>query len=160
MSEAAPTVDADVGPFASELIAQVRAQDTYGYWEGKPDRDLLAPFIVDRQRARAIPIVGDPDPQTLTRISQFYNAVALSIERRSGVMASPVQQLSSEGFGRIVVIGGRLVRGLENDAGRASVRLRVARTARGGRRGAGRSGACRHRTLSGCGLGGLRGKSK
>lgn len=109
MSEAAPTVDADVGPFASELIAQVRAQDTYGYWEGKPDRELLAPFIIDRQRARAMPIVGDPDPQTLTRISQFYNAVALSIERRSGVMASPVQQLSSEGFGRIVVIGGRLV---------------------------------------------------
>jgi len=109
MSEAASIVEADVGPFGRELIAQVRAQDTYGYWEGKPDRDLLAPFIVDRQRARAMPIVGDPDPQTLTRISQFYNAVALCIERRSGVMASPVQQLSSEGFGRVVVIGGRLV---------------------------------------------------
>jgi len=109
MSEAAPIIEADVGPFGRELIAQVRAQDTYGYWEGKPDRDLLAPFIVDRERARAMPIVGDPDPQTLTRISQFYNAVALSIERRSGVMASPVQQLSSEGFGRVVMIGGRLV---------------------------------------------------
>ena len=109
MSEAAPIVDADIGPFSRELIAQVRAQDTYGFWEGKSDRDLLAPFIVDRVRARAIPLVGDPDPQTLARISQFYNAVALSIERRCGVMASPVQQLSSEGFGRIVVIGGRLV---------------------------------------------------
>jgi probable nitrogen fixation protein len=109
MSEAPPTVDADVGPFARELIAQVRAQDTYGYWEGRPDRDLLAPFIVDRERARVMPIVGDPDPQTMTRISQFYNAVALSIERHSGDMASPVQQLSSEGFGRVVVIVGRLV---------------------------------------------------
>jgi probable nitrogen fixation protein len=109
MSKTAPAADADVGPFGRELIAQIRAEDTYGFWEGKPDRDLLAPFIVDRQRARAIPLVGDPDPQTLMRISQFYNAVALSIERRSGVMASPVQQLSSEGFGRIVVIGGRLV---------------------------------------------------
>ena len=109
MSEAAPIIEADVGPLARELIAQVRAQDTYGYWEGKPDRDLLGPFIVDRERTRAMPIVGDPDPQTLTRISQFYNAVALSIERRSGVMASPVLQLSSEGFGRVVVIGGCLV---------------------------------------------------
>ncbi len=109
MSEVAPAADADVGPFGRELIAQIRAQDTYDFWEGKPDRDLLAPFIVDRERARAIPLVGDPDPQTLMRISQFYNAVALRIERRSGVMASPVQQLSSEGFGRIVVIGGRLV---------------------------------------------------
>ena len=109
MSEAAPIADADVGPFSRELIGQVRAQDAYGFWEGRPDRDLLAPFIVDRERARAIPLVGDPDPQTLARISQFYNAVALSIERRCGVRASPVQQLSSEGFGRIVVIGGRLV---------------------------------------------------
>ena len=109
MSEAPLAADAGVGSFARELIAQVRAQDTYGFWDGKSDRDLLALFVVDRERARSIPIVGNPDPQTLARISQFYNAVALGVERRSGLMASPVLQLSSEGFGRVVVICGRLV---------------------------------------------------
>ena len=57
----------------------------------------------------SLPIIGDPDPHTLARVAQFYNAVALMIEKRSGVMAWPVQQISSEGFGRVVLICGRLV---------------------------------------------------
>lgn len=99
-------VDSDITPFLRELIAQIRAQDIYGVWEGKSDRDLLAPFVVDR---RSIPTIGDPDPHTLARIAQFYSAVALMIEKRSGIMACPIQQISSEGFGRIVLTCGRLV---------------------------------------------------
>lgn len=98
-----------LGPFLRELIRQIRAGDTYGVWEGKSDHDLLAPFVVDKERARTIPIVGNPAPQVLTRLNQFYGAVALLIEQRSGIMASPVLQLSPEGFGRIVLACGRLI---------------------------------------------------
>lgn len=99
----------DIGPFCCELVRQVRAHDAYGLWDGKPDGDLLAPFIVDKKRAREIPLIGDPDPAALARIGQFYGAIALAIEKRSGIMASPVLQISGEGFGRVVLTAGRLV---------------------------------------------------
>jgi probable nitrogen fixation protein len=96
-------------PFAVELVKQIRAQDTFGAWEGRSDRELIEPFILDKEKRRAIPIIGDPDPDTLTRLEQYYNAVALLIEKRSGVMASPLNQMSHEGFGRMVLTCGRLV---------------------------------------------------
>lgn len=94
------------GHFCDELVRQVRAHDVYGLWDGKPDAALLAPFIIDK---KTVPLIGDPDPAVLTRIGQFYGAVALAIEKRSGIMAAPVLQISGEGFGRAVLIAGRLV---------------------------------------------------
>ena len=35
--------------------------------------------------------------------------MALSIERATGVMISPMLKMSHEGFGRMVLIGGRLI---------------------------------------------------
>ena len=58
-------------------------------------------------KRQAIPIVGDPDPETAARL--FYNAVGLSIERASGVMVTPMMKMSHEGFGRMVLIAGRLI---------------------------------------------------
>jgi probable nitrogen fixation protein len=100
--------ESNLGPFLCELVRQIRAQDTYGLWDDKPDRNLLAPFVIDKQKARATPLSGDPEPQVLARLEQFYGAVALSIEKRCGLMASPVLQLTPEGFGRIVLVCGRL----------------------------------------------------
>lgn len=97
------------GPFCCELLRQVRAADHYGYFDGKPDSDLLAPFIVDKAKAREIPLIGDPDPQVLKRIGQFYAAVALAIEKQSGIMAAPLMNISGEGFGRVVLTCGKLV---------------------------------------------------
>lgn len=98
-----------LGPFCSELVRQVRAADTYGLWDGKPDTELLAPFVIDKAKAREIPVVGDPGPEVLERLSQFYAAVALGIEKRCGLMASPLLKVSGEGFGRVVLTCGRLV---------------------------------------------------
>jgi probable nitrogen fixation protein len=39
----------------------------------------------------------------------FFNAVCLSIEKATGVMISPMLKMSHEGFGRMVLIGGRLI---------------------------------------------------
>lgn len=96
-------------PFMKELIKVWRAQDTHGTWETKSDLDLLAPYILDKEARRALPIIGDPDPETIWRMELFFNAIALSIERATGVMISPMLKMSHEGFGRMVLIGGRLI---------------------------------------------------
>lgn len=96
-------------PFIKELIKVWRAQDTHGAWEGKSDLELLSPYIVDKEARRALPIIGDPDPETIWRLELFFNAICLMIERTTGVMISPMLKMSHEGFGRMVLIGGRLI---------------------------------------------------
>lgn len=112
MTEAA-MIDAVASPldtvFVQELIKQWRAQDAHGAWDGKTDAMLLEPYIITKEQRREMPIIGDPDPETLWRLELFYNAVGLSIERRSGVMVSPMMKMSHEGFGRLVLMAGRLI---------------------------------------------------
>ncbi len=96
-------------PFIRELVKQWRAQDTHGAWEGRTDRDLLDPYVVDKARRKEIPIIGDPDPETLWRLELFYNAVGLCVERHTGVMAQPMIKMHHEGFGRLVLLAGRIV---------------------------------------------------
>jgi probable nitrogen fixation protein len=96
-------------PFLKGLVSLVRAEDRYGAWERKADADLIAPFVVTREARRAIPIVGDPSPEVLARVEQFYKAVCSRIEQRTGLMASPVMALNHEGFGRLVLTVGKLV---------------------------------------------------
>jgi probable nitrogen fixation protein len=96
-------------PFVQQLIKQVRAQDTHGAWDGKTDLQLLKPYIHTPEERRAIPIMGDPDPETLWRLEIFYSAIAVAIERQTGQMVSPMMKMSHEGFGRMVLLAGRLV---------------------------------------------------
>lgn len=96
-------------PFVQQLIKQLRAQDTHGAWEGKSDLKLLKPYILTPEERRAIPIMGDPDPETLWRLELFYNAIAVAIERETGQMVTPMMKMSHEGFGRMVLLAGRLV---------------------------------------------------
>jgi probable nitrogen fixation protein len=96
-------------PFVSELVKQLRAQDTHGHWDGKGDLELLAPYILSAEARKALPILGDPDPDTLWRLDLFHNAVGLAIERATRCMVSPMTRLSHEGFGRTVMTAGRLV---------------------------------------------------
>jgi len=112
MSEAAAAVVAEPkaeSVFIKELVKQWRAQDLHGAWEGKTDLDLLEPYILDKEKRREIPLIGDPDPETLWRLELFYNAVGLSIERATGIMVSPIMKMHHEGFGRMVLTAGRLV---------------------------------------------------
>ena len=48
---------------------------------------VLDPLVLTRERRRAIPIVGDPDEVTLSRVKAFYNALAQMIERETGLLA-------------------------------------------------------------------------
>jgi probable nitrogen fixation protein len=96
-------------PFVQQLIKQMRAQDMNGTWDNKSDLDLLKPYIHTAEERRALPILGDPDPETLWHLEIFYNAIAVAIERETGQMVSPMMKMSHEGFGRMVLIAGRLV---------------------------------------------------
>lgn len=104
-----PTVPGADAPIVKELIKQWRAQDAYGAWDKKTDLQLLEPYILDKQKRREIPIVGDPDPETIWRLELFFNAVALSIERATGVMVTPMMKMHHEGFGRMILAAGRLI---------------------------------------------------
>ena len=95
--------------FLNELVKLWRAQDSYGAWEGKSDALLLEPYVVDKEKRKEIPIIGDPDPEMLWRLELFYSAVGLAIERQTGNMVTPMMKMHHEGFGRIVLIAGRLI---------------------------------------------------
>ncbi|MGK3995696.1 NifX-associated nitrogen fixation protein [Sorangium sp. So ce1024] len=96
-------------PFLKTLVGLIRAEDSYGAWDRKRDADLLAEFVVTKEARRGIPIVGDPGPDVLHRVEQFYRAVGLRIEQQTGLMASPMMTMSHEGFGRVILTTGRLV---------------------------------------------------
>jgi len=96
-------------PFLKALVSLVRAADSYGAWDKKQDLDLPSEFVVTKEARRAIPIIGDPDPDTLHRVDHFYQAVGLTIEKKTGLMASPMMKMSHEGFGRVILTTGKLV---------------------------------------------------
>lgn len=101
-----PLLDSD---FAKEMVRQMRAIDTYGSYDNWSEAKILTPFVLTREMRREIPIVGDPDEITISRVTAYYNAIAASIESRCSLMAVPLVHLSHEGFGRALIIVGRLV---------------------------------------------------
>lgn len=105
----APAADPCAGEFLRQLVKIWRAQDTHGNWDGKTDADLIAPYVITREQRREIPIIGDPDPETLWRLELYYNAIGLAIERATGTMVSPMMKFHHEGFGRVVLTAGRLI---------------------------------------------------
>lgn len=95
--------------FVKELVKQWRAQDTHGAWEGKDNATLLAPYIITKEQRREMPIIGDPDPETIWRLELFYNAIGLAVERETGIMVAPMMKMHHEGFGKMILTAGRLV---------------------------------------------------
>lgn len=96
-------------PFLSTLVRLIRATDSYGAWDKKADSQLLTDFVVDKAARRAMPVIGDPEPEVLERVEQFYRAVGLRIEQETGHMSSPIMKMSHEGFGRVILTTGKLV---------------------------------------------------
>lgn len=113
MSEAAllvpeddPVLETD---FAKEMVRQMRAVDTYGTYDNWPVSKILDPFVLTKERKREIPVVGDPDEITMSRVKAFYNAISAMIEKECGLMAVPMLNLTHEGFGRAIITVGKLV---------------------------------------------------
>ena len=113
MSEAAliipeddPVLDSD---FAVEMVRQMRAIDTYGTYDDWHISKILEPFVLTKEMKREIPVIGDPDEVTISRVKAFYNAIAAMIEKECGLMAVPMMNLSHEGFGRVIITVGKLL---------------------------------------------------
>jgi probable nitrogen fixation protein len=96
-------------PFIKEMVRQLRALDSYGQYDGWKDERVLEPLILTAQRKAEIPLVGDPDETTLSRVKAFYNAVAVRIETTSKLLSVPLVHLTHEGFGRALISTGKLI---------------------------------------------------
>jgi probable nitrogen fixation protein len=95
--------------FIKEMLRQLRALDSYGTWDGQPAEAILAPLVLTKERKAEIPLIGDPDEETLARVKAFYNAIAVLIEKECGMMAVPLVHLTHEGFGRVLISVGKLI---------------------------------------------------
>ncbi|MET0048132.1 MAG: NifX-associated nitrogen fixation protein [Sedimenticola sp.] len=113
MSEAAlaisnedPVLETD---FAKEMVRQMRAVDTYGTYDDWAVEKILDPFVLTKEKKKEIPVVGDPDEITMSRVKAYYNALSAMIEKECRLMAVPMINLTHEGFGRAIITVGKLV---------------------------------------------------
>lgn len=96
-------------PFVKQVVTQLRAMDSYGTYDTWTDAKVLDPLILTKERRREIPVVGDPDETTISRLKAYYNAIASTIENECGLMAVPMVNLTHEGFGRAIIVVGKLI---------------------------------------------------
>lgn len=110
MSEAvAVSEDLMAQPFVRQMVLQLRAVDSYGTYDNWSDEKVVDPLVLTKERKREIPVVGDPDEVVISRLKAYYNALASTIEQRTGLMAVPVVNLTHEGFGRAFIVVGKLI---------------------------------------------------
>jgi len=95
--------------FGVEMIRQMRAIDPYGTYDNLSPAEILEPFILTKDQKRELPVIGDPDEIVIARIKVFYNAISALIEKECGLMATPLINLTHEGFGRALITVGKLV---------------------------------------------------
>ncbi|PKO85906.1 MAG: hypothetical protein CVU18_17720 [Betaproteobacteria bacterium HGW-Betaproteobacteria-12] len=95
--------------FVKEMARQMRALDTYGTYQGWTVEKILDPYILTKERKATIPLIGDPDDETISRVKAFYNAIAVLIEKECKLLAVPLVHLTHEGFGRAIITVGKLV---------------------------------------------------
>ena len=95
--------------FVKEMARQMRALDTYGTYSGWTVEKILDPYILTKERKANIPMIGDPDDETISRVKAYYNAIAVLIEKECKLLAVPLVHLTHEGFGRAIITVGKLV---------------------------------------------------
>lgn len=96
-------------PIIRQMVVQLRAVDSYGTYDTWSDARVLDPLVLTKERRKAIPVVGDPDETTISRVKAYYNALAQMLERETGLLAVPVINITHEGFGRALILVGKLV---------------------------------------------------
>ena len=59
--------------FVKEMARQMRALDTYGTYQGWTVEKILDPYVLTKERKANIPMIGDPDDETISRVKAYYN---------------------------------------------------------------------------------------
>jgi len=96
-------------PFVKQMVMQLRAIDSYGTYDTWSDARVIDPVILTKERRREIPVIGDPDETVISRVKAYYNGISQLIEKETGLMAVPFINITHEGFGRALIVVGRLV---------------------------------------------------
>ncbi len=92
-----------------DMIKQLRAIDTFGSYDGWSEARIIDPVVLTKERKQQIPVIGDPDEMTLARVKAYYNSLSSLIEKKSGLMAVPMVNITHEGFGRALIMVGKLI---------------------------------------------------
>jgi probable nitrogen fixation protein len=92
-----------------DLLKQLRSLDAYDTYSGWSVAKIIDPIVLTKERKRAIPVIGDPDGMTIARIKAYYNSLSSLIEKKSGLMATPIINITHEGFGRALITVGKLI---------------------------------------------------
>lgn len=92
-----------------DMIKQLRAIDSFGTYDGWSDAKIIDPLVLTKERKQAIPVIGDPEEITIARVKAYYNSLSSLIEKKSGLMAVPMINITHEGFGRALIMVGKLV---------------------------------------------------
>ena len=95
--------------FETDFVKEMRALDTYGTYQGWTVEKILDPYVLTKERKANIPMIGDPDDETISRVKAYYNAIAVLIEKECKLLAVPLVHLTHEGFGRAIITVGKLV---------------------------------------------------
>jgi probable nitrogen fixation protein len=100
---------ATLSDFGVEIVRQLRAMDQFGNWAKIGDEELLVKkYVKTKEELKAIPLIADIDEMMINDIKMIYKAVALSFERKTGVVCNVIMEMSHEGFGRCAVIADRI----------------------------------------------------
>ncbi len=106
VTEDDPYLKSDI---VQDMIKQLRAIDSFGTYDGWSEARIIDPLVLTKERKQAIPVIGDPEEITIARVKAYYNSLSSLIEKKSGLMAVPMINITHEGFGRALVMVGKLV---------------------------------------------------
>jgi len=98
-----------MSPFGVELIRQIRALDQFGNWSRITDDELLIKkYVKTKEELKAVPVIADIDEMMINDIKMIYKAIALSFERKTGIVCNVIMEMSHEGFGRCAILSDRI----------------------------------------------------
>lgn len=95
--------------FTKALVAQLRAIDTYNHWGRMSDEELIDKKYIKKKGSGATANCHIKDEQALFNIKMFFQTIATEFERETGELSNVMMEFSDEGFGRVVVIAGKIV---------------------------------------------------
>lgn len=95
--------------FGTEIIRQIRALDQFGNWSRISDEELLIKkYVKTKEELKAVPVIADIDEMMINDIKMIYKAIALSFERKTGIVCNVIMEMSHEGFGRCAILSDRI----------------------------------------------------